>query len=356
MKKIISIILASFVAFAAFAAEKLIPAVMLQDEGYLFVEEDGKMTYKMSIPAGSELDVLTVKNENGVVVPEVKQSKRIVSEKLRDCECYHVKYNNKPYWCLTNRIGLNEKIGIIIKDSSIYRSPDVCDVKEKSFLTVGTVISYGDVFLANNKIKLAKISYYDSTAYEVYTGYVKLEKISSSKDDYKGIKIIKSIKKILSDGEKADKGLLEENYKNFKHLNTSPALSQMCDELMNPAEDGDVESAESAAMDASTPFHFENAIINAQGEESNINIRNIPSSKNSKVIGQFDGGVTTTGVYVYNRSAETEVIDGVEDYWYYVEDGKYDKKGWVFGQYILFPVDEEEYDSPDYDDSYDERG
>ena len=80
MKKIISIILASFVAFAAFAAEKPIPAVMLQDEGYLFVEEDGKMTYKMSIPAGSELDVLTVKNENGVVVPEVKQSKRIVSE------------------------------------------------------------------------------------------------------------------------------------------------------------------------------------------------------------------------------------------------------------------------------------
>ena len=119
MKKLISIILASFVAITAFAAEKSIPAVMLQDDGYLFIEEDGQMNYKMSIPAGSELEVLTVKNENGVVVPELKESKRVIDKKLVACKCYHVKYNNKPYWCLTNRIGLNEKIGIIVKDTAV---------------------------------------------------------------------------------------------------------------------------------------------------------------------------------------------------------------------------------------------
>lgn len=351
MKKLISIILASFVAITAFAAEKSIPAVMLQDDGTLFIEEDGQMNYKMSIPAGSELEVLTVKNENGVVVPELKKSKRIISEKLRDCECYHVKYNNKPYWCLPNRIGLNEKIGIIVKDTAVYRSPDVCDIKEKSSLAVGTVISFGDAFVANNKFKLLKITYYDPANYEVYTGYVKQEKVSSSKDDYKGIKIIKSIKKILKDGEKADKGLLEENYKNFKHLSTSPAITQMCDELVNSVnQDESDTSNEAAALREAEPFSYYGALVVSDEEDSNINIRDYPSTENSKVVGQFKfKGGNFYEVNVTYRSASTDIINGDEEYWYYISNDTV--SGWIFGSYLVFSAEDEggDYDYATYD-------
>lgn len=340
MKKLISIILASFVAFAAFAAEKSIPAVMLQDDGYLFIEEDGQMNYKMSIPAGSELEVLTVKNENGVVVPELKESKRLIDKKLVACKCYHVKYNNKPYWCLTDRIGLNEKIGIIIADCAVYRSPDVCDIKEKTALTVGTVVSSGESYTANGKFKLVKITYYDPKNYEVYSGYIKQDKLSSQKDDYKGIKIIKSIKKILKDEKNADKGLLEENYKNFKNLTTSPSIRALCDEIMNPKveepeEEIDDETAMFRELDVDEWYAAFNVYCPADGS-TKINIRSLPSTENSKVVGQFkwegelDYCYTVSSSY---RTIEPVTVDGLTDYWYYVTTD-FDVKGWVFGGFL----------------------
>lgn len=346
MKKIISILITSFLAISMYAGEKTIKAVMLQPTGFLceYQEKEDLMKISKSNIGVSDLEVITVQDENGKYVPETLVNKTRYYGKNNDItkdDYYHVKYNGKDYWAVTKRVSFYSNKAIISKDTAVYRSADITTLKEGTALTVGTIITIGQTYIANDKFNLVKINYFSSSDLEVYTGYVKVDKISTSKDDFKAMLIIDSIK------NSTDEDARNENYNNFKKLKVSPAISQLCEKTMNDfnkAKEEKENAANNSAKDELKEISYEQVSYNGSiyvEYNDKINAREMPTTTSS-VVNKFaseaqdaDEDPTVYNVNITMKSSSKDTIDGISDYWYFVTDTeKPSLNGWVFGAYI----------------------
>lgn len=319
MKKIVITVLAALLSLSMYGADKKIPAVMLQSQGSLYEEKDGGMEWVKSLDLGTELEVLTVTNEFGEVVPEVKKSTRVVSKKTVDCTCYHVQYDGKKYWVLHDRISMNEKVAVITKDAAVYRSADVSDVKNSS-LPLTEIITYGQIYEANNgKFKLYKISYFDEVNYVTRTGYVKMAKVSTAKDDITAVKMLQKIRSAK------DENVRNELFKNLSKLNASSEIKTYAADLMKSYEPKDILDDGVDTVEA----YFE--VTN--NADTKLNIRSLPNT-NSDVIGQIEGDGDV--VWVNSKTVATEKIGDSEKSWYNIsyETDEDVITGWVFGAYL----------------------
>ncbi|MBR5645534.1 MAG: SH3 domain-containing protein [Treponema sp.] len=319
MKKITAFIFALSFSAALFAAEKTIPAVMLQNQGGLYEEENGEMVWKKSIDAGTELQVITTTSETGAVVPETLESTRKVDKKTVKCTVVKVNYSGKKYWVLNDRIVLDESVGVITDDCAIYRSADICDIKDSN-LDRGDIITYGQTFVANDKYTLLKISYFDYANYIVRSGYIKVQFKSSEKDDLKAVKMITKIKSAK------DVDVREELIKSTKNLKLSAGIKALLETTEDSFKEKDL------LEDGVTTVDEYYEIYDPEGDGGNINIRETPGTMGN-VVGQFE--LSEGMVYVVQRTNVQDTIGSTTDYWYYVQSQTSDElAGWIFGQYL----------------------
>lgn len=324
MKKIIITLCAALFGFAVFAADNSIPAIMMQPSGALYEENDGIMEYKKSLDKGTELKVLTVTNENGLTVPEVKKSKRIVEKKQRDCTMYHVSYDGKKFWVLYDRISMEESVVAVKIPAAIYRSPDIADVKDVS-LPIGEMVTIGKKFVANGKFDMYKVSYYNAKSYEVISGYILCSKITADEKDMKAFNLIAKLK------DAKDEAVRDELYKNITKLNISSEVSAYATEVM----DSLTRKTDLTSQGYSTIDEY-GYVIN-QDTSSKVNLRKEPGT-DKEVAGSFSESITS--VYISEVTNAIDVIGNSEYPWYHVEsdDGT---EGWVFGEYISFSYADE---------------
>lgn len=316
MKKILALLLASFISFAAFAAEKTISAVMLQDEGSLFEEKDELMKWSKSLDQGTDIKILTIADENGNIVPEEKTAYRLneKKEKIKN-DYYHVKYDDKSYWVIKNRVTLQEKVGVICNETTLYKSPDISDYKNET-LAVGTIVTFNTEFKANGKIPMYKVSYFVADgAWAVKTGYVRKDNVSASKDDIKAVRLIKKL------ANQKDEEVQAELLKNINKLNISEGIKTLA------ANTKEANSPKDLTAEGYTSVNTNGLIAY---EDTAINVRDVPGSKGN-VIGSF---TQETYVFVIERTNVTEKIGSEENYWYHVQSDDGSITGWVFGPYV----------------------
>lgn len=319
MKKIITLLFTALLSFSVFAGEKLIPAVVLQDGCSLFNydQENNIMEFsKKTVEAGADIKVFTVADENGQIVPELVKSFRYNDKKQKiNCNAYHIKYEDKSYYVINNRIALNEKVAVIVKDATIYRSADVADVKD-TCIDVGTIISVGPEYQANGKFPMVKITYFVADNYwSTKTGYVLKSKVSTSKDDLKAVRLIKSL------STKKDEAVREEFFKNINKLSTSEGIKIYATNVKESFKEVDFLSEGLTDV-------YQDGMINCS--EGTINVRDVPGTKGN-VVGQFK---EDTPIFIMQRTNITDTIDKFENYWYLVKSEDETISGWVFGKYV----------------------
>ena len=113
MKKTLLSLILFAAAFCLFAQNE--KAYMFQPEGSLYTENaDGELVWSASLFAGAELEVIT-KEVNGKTVRDEKDAKRTVNGKKSDCHVYHVLYNDKPYYVVSDRISIQDDFSVITK-------------------------------------------------------------------------------------------------------------------------------------------------------------------------------------------------------------------------------------------------
>lgn len=319
MKKILAFVFITALSFSVFAGEKTAPAVMLQNQGGLYVEENGEMVWKKSIDAGTELEIV-LDSETGNKLPKVTESKRTVSKKLIDCKMYSAVYEGKKYFVLNDRVVLNETVGVVLKDCGIYRSADICDIKDSN-LDRGDIITFGQLYLANGKFNLVKISYFDNINYVVRNGYIKTSNKSSNKDDLKAIRMVAKIKAAK------DEDVRNELLKSVKKLNCSSEIKALLIEVEDSFKEPDLQA------DGFTDVNEYMQLIDNSGDTSNINVRDIPGTKGT-VIGQFE--LSEPLLYVTQRTNAQDTIGSNTNYWYYVQSQVSDIAGWVFGEFLTY--------------------
>lgn len=317
MKKIILSVIAALFSFSVFAANE-IDAIMLQNQGSLYVEKDGKMEWKVSVDAGTALSVLT-EDVDGKKVPVTKESTRVVNKKDVKCTVYQVSYNGKEYWVLTDRISLNEKIAIVKKAAAVYRSPDIADVKNSS-LPIGEIITFDSKYIANEKFEMYKISYFDEINYVTRNGYIMVSKISADKNDLKACKLIAQLKGT------EDVTIQEELFNNINKLNISNEILSYAKAVKESLKPYDI------LDDGITSLNTYGYVVNPD-TNSKINIRVSPSTK-ADVVTSFEDEVTS--VYIVSCTNSKDTIGNAENYWYNIQSEDGEPLGWVFGEYIQY--------------------
>lgn len=315
MKKLVLTIVAALFSFSVFAANS-IDAVMLQNQGGLFVEKDGMMEWKVSVDAGSDLSIYTESDANGKTVPVTKESKRIVNKKEVKCTVYKASYNGKDYWVLNDRISMNEKVAIIKIPAAVYRSPDLADFKNSS-LPVGEIITMGSKYIANDVFEMYKISYFDEINYVTRSGYVMVSKVSSEKNDLKACKLISQLKNT------EDETIQEELYKNITKLNISSEIMSYASEVKESITKVDVSAA------GYSEIGLYAYVVNPD-TNTKINVRGNPGTSGSVVASLTD---ELTEVYITERTNNADVVGDSTNYWYHITG---DVDGWVYGDYIMW--------------------
>lgn len=226
MKKTLLSLILFAAAFCLFAQNE--KAYMFQPEGSLYTENaDGELVWSASLFAGAELEVIT-KVVNGKTVRDEKDAKRTVNGKKSDCHVYHVLYNDKPYYVVSDRISIQDDFAVITKESAIYRSPDLADVMD-STLATGTFITYDadkiyyplGTNIKNQAATFKKINYYDPVAFVVKTCYVKASNMETQRDDLKTLQVLAKLKTIKDDVVR------KELLNNIKNLNNSKGVAYL---------------------------------------------------------------------------------------------------------------------------------
>ena len=247
MKKIILGLISITLAFSLFAQNE--KSYMFQPEGSLYSENpDGELVWSASLFAGAELEVIT-KQVNGKTVRDEKDAKRTVNGKKTDCHVYHVLYNEKPYYVVSDRISIQDDFAVITKESAIYRSPDLADVMD-STLATGTFITYdadkiyypAGTNITSQSASFKKINYYDPVAYVVKTCYVKASNMETQRDDLKTLQVLAKLKTIKDDVVK------KELLNNIKNLNNSKGVTYLVNIERKAFEPELVEEQESSEV------------------------------------------------------------------------------------------------------------
>lgn len=318
MKKIILTLCAALFSFAVFAADNNLPAIMMQPSGGLFEDKGEIMEWTKSLDSGTELKVITVADDKGRQVPETKKSQRKVEKKTVNCTMYHVIYENQKFWVLYDRVAIDEKMAVVKATAAVYRSPDIADVKDVA-LPIGSMITIGKKFTANNKFEMYKVSYYDAANYEVVSGYVLSKKVSTDDKDMKACRLIEKLKNTK------DESIQEELYNNIAKLNISSEIKSYAEEVKESLR-------KPSLIEAGLEDIWFFAYVVNDDTSSKVNVRNNPGT-DGEVVGAFTAD--STPVYVIGKTVATDTIGSSTNYWYHVTDDDSGIDGWVFGDYIV---------------------
>lgn len=340
MKKIVSIFLISLLALCAAFAQETTTAVALQKDTALWNEkEPGMMEWaKKDLDPGTVLEVYLGRDTDsqGRKKPDIVVSSWTNAKKGQTMNFARVNYQGKDYYVIANRIAAYQKPAVVIRSAATYLTKNLADVR-KTALPHGTVIAVGEEVSVQG-LKLYELTFYDENQYRVRIGYIKKEKVSTSKDDITAMKLLKQAENITDENRRF--AMLD----SISQLSISPSVQELLDkaleEFEEPEESEDDES-EMQDMDdmgeESASDKLETVKLDENGEsrmiytsdDSSVNLRAAPV--NGNVLKQLPN---QSGVMAYERTAATYSMDGNDDYWYYVDDGT-GTKGWVFGAYCV---------------------
>ena len=339
---IIAAALALFCASVAFA-EKTTAVVLQKDMALWSEKSEGMMEYaKLSLDPGETVEAyISGTDGNNKPVAVTKRSAWTNAKEGQTLLFTKVSYKNKDYYAISNRIALGLQPALVLENAGTYVSKNFADIRKKG-VAEGTVIA---VDLANKGgsglYTLIKMAYYDESAYVLREGYILSRKISTTKDDISAYKLLKQAE------NEPDEARRNAILNSIAQLKTSEKINELLA----------AQSEQAAKLKDLTPWGVveidEFAIIDAQGKNRDfsvpfkdavfeyVNIRSLPG---------LDGEIVTKHSLIRcsfsKRTAEKVTIDGVEDYWYFIEEvpvHEYDangelinteyKNGWVFGAY-----------------------
>lgn len=344
MKKFINLIVFTFLCAFAVFAEKTVTATVLQNEMALWNEKtEGMMEWaKISLNSGETIEAyISAADEKNNPVAVTKRSSWTNAKEGQTLLFTKVSYKGNDYYAISNRIALDLEPAIVLEDAGTYMSKNFADIRKKG-VPEGTVIAV-DVQDKNSGIfALVKMAYYDEAAYVMREGYIMSRKISTVKDDISAYMLLKQAE------NESDEARRNAILNSITQLKTSKKLNELLA----------AQSEQAAKLKDLTPWGLveidDFAILDAQGKNrdfsvpfkdsvfENVNIRSLPG---------FDGEIVTKlsleRCSFSKRTAEKVTIDGVEDYWYFMEEApvfQYDdkgelinteyKNGWVFGAYL----------------------
>lgn len=313
---------------AGFVFAQNTEAYMMQVDGSLYTENaDGELVWNSSVPVSTKVTILTVKDENKNTVLDEKDSKRKSNGKLIDCHVYHVSYDNKEFFVLSDRVSTEKQFAIISSEATIYRTPDYCDAMDKT-LSVGTFITYDSeaYFPRNTSITsysaaFNQIHYFDYNSWTIKTAYVKANKFGSSKDDLKAIQMLAKI------ADAKDTKVKNELLNNLKSLSVSGGLKDQILAEKQKALSGDLTSA-------GTTNYGRNMLIVNDDLSSPINVRSVPGT-DGQIIAQID--YSDEEIYVSSKTNIQGYAGDSLNYWYEIEIAEDDgsiTNGWIFGDFL----------------------
>ncbi len=318
MKKYFLISLFLSLSLSLFATEQ-VKGYMIQKDGPLYVQNiDGDMVWTLALDEGTEVQIITVKEENGKKVNEVKKAKRISGNKKIDGEFIHILVKGQEFWTLKERISIGQTPGVITSDCAFYRSCDIADPYDIS-LSTGTLITKGDSYSGNvNNVSFCAVTYFDNTNFVTRRGYILSDKVSVSKDDLTALSILKKI------SESKDDIVKTELLKNLNSLRLSNGIQEMFNSVKGEIMSGDLTSGGFDQVEAYM------TVVN-NDTSSYINIRSLPGIKGD-VLGQISDISTT--VYVTKKTKLKSKVGESENFWYEIETEDEQLKGWIFGDFI----------------------
>lgn len=326
MKKLLISLLLIISAGFVFAQNK--EAFMMQVDGSLYTENaDGELVWSSSVPVGTKVSILTVRDENKNTVLDEKDAKRKSNGKLIDCHVYHVTYNDKEYYVLSERVSTETNFAIIKTEAALYRTPDYFDAMDKT-IAKGTFITVEqkDYLPRNTSVKyntagFNKIYYFDNNSWTVKSAYIRTINFGSSRDDLKAIQILSKL------AESKDSKVNTELLNNLKTLTVSEGLEDQIIAEKEKALSGDLTSAGKSN-------YGKNMLIVNEDLSSPINVRSLPGT-DGQIIAQID--YSGEEIYVSSKTNIQGYAGDSLNYWYEIEipedDGSL-TKGWIFGDFL----------------------
>lgn len=295
---------------------------MLRDNGSLRVDNgQGGAEWSAYVPAGTKL---TVESEEPVVLSLVIKGQ----DDIENIKFYKVTYEKETYYARVSEVALGDNLTIINADTTLFRKPSLSSFLNARIEQASLVVAGAKT--AGTSIEFTEIQYWSESAKEVRRRYVFSDKVSGNKKDLEAIRLVEAAVAIKNKDPAKERAMKLELFKDAMKLDLSSEISLYVhneyDRLFG-AQDID-------------PFYGH--IVSDDG--SNVNVRNGPVD--GAVAGKLAPG---RGILVSKKSVEKSTAEGVEDYWYYVDElaGMADDavSGWVFGKFVGFDIDAKEADA-----------
>ena len=297
-------------------------AVVLQDNCILWkVGEDGNLVdTKETLAVGTEIKIRATADFRTKTYSYTWVSGR----NSQTGTFVRITYLDEDYYIFEGRIAIGMIPGIItVPSAAVYRTRNLADVKN-SCLYSGRIIAVGKSYDIAGGIKMSEVAYFSAEQNKILTGYVRSDRVSGNRDDIKAIEML-TIANNTSDFSKK-----RQIISFVKDLNVTGNVLEMIGEAeMSVRRSSDLSLSGQVDVPTQVFYYAE--------KNDYINIRDMPSMSGN-VLGTlyYDKDFT-----VIRRTARTQTLYGVNDFWYYgVSENKID--GWVFGGFLTpRPVEEE---------------
>lgn len=223
-------------------------------------------------------------------------------------EYYKVKLaSGKEGFVRSNLLGVEGTLGVVKADSSfLYSEPRDVKITEKSLVRAQVVV----VLKSGATDQFIPVVGYDEAKDVPFSSvFVTKEDVSINDVDLNTV--------ILLTVAKAQKNpTLKKNLLTVASTKYSTSIFQ---DLVAVALNGGV-----PVPRAVKPFEGTFVV-----SDSNVNVRDLPNEKGSKVVAGLTKGQT---LEVYEVTTDSYTVDGITAPWYHIKDG-----GWVFGTYLTAP-------------------
>lgn len=324
MKKYIAA--AAIILFGASALfAQTVKGVALQKDTALWtLNAEGIMDYaKKDLTPGTAVEVYTgtEKDSQGRFRPEtIETGYSTAKDKKAKLVFAKVSYKGKDYYAIANRVAAYQDAAVVIGDAATYLTLNPADVRKTS-LKPGTTVAIGKK-LYTKGIAFYEVSYYDSAAYRIRIGYIREEKVSSSKDDITGMQVIKQALE-LKDTAKRDQML-----ESVKRLKVSDKVLDYLEAKIREAK----ESSDMLSQGTSTFYGASGYLVINSNDGSRVNVRDVPGTDGGNVIMKLDDG---TKISCDRYTNKKQTIEGITEGWFYVsyirDDDLTPVDGWIFG-------------------------
>lgn len=315
--------LLTFESFAQSGGLEKTKAIVLQDECALWkMGEDGNLVNtKETLSVGSEVFVMAAPDLSVKSVTASWISNRVT----QSGQFVKVTYIDDEFYILDGRIGVGMESAVItVPSAAVYRTRNLADITG-ACLYRGKVLAVGKTYDIAGGLGLTAVAYFDTESRMVRRGYIRKDRISANRDDITAIEML-TIANNTNDLSKK-----RQLVSAVKDLNVSGNVLEMIGEAeMRVRRASDLSL--SGEVDVRTQAYYYDK------ENDYIYIRDIPSTSGN-ILGSLAYEEDFT---VIRRTARSQYLYGVSDYWYYgVSADNID--GWIFGGLLTpRPIEEDE--------------